>query len=113
MSSETRNAMKEKQKVFIWFKISGLELDLYHYRSKQGQVKKITLQAKREYEKDTAKNIKHNNKAFFKHIRGKEQVRTSAGPLRNSTGRVVSDESEMAGLLNRYFASTFTQEQSG
>ncbi len=35
------------------------------------------------------------------------------GPLRNSTGRVVSDESEMAGLLNRYFSSTFTQEQSG
>ena len=33
--------------------------------------------------------------------------------MRNSTGRVVSDESEMAGLLNRYFASTFTQEQSG
>ena len=35
------------------------------------------------------------------------------GPLRNSTGRVVSDEGEMAGLLNRYFSSTFTQEQSG
>ena len=35
------------------------------------------------------------------------------GPLRNSTGRVVGDESEMAGLLNRYFSSTFTQEQSG
>ena len=35
------------------------------------------------------------------------------GPLRNSTGRVVSEESEMAGLLNRYFSSTFTQEQSG
>ena len=28
------------------------------------------------------------------------------------TSRAVSDESEMAGLLNRYFASTFTQEQS-
>ena len=26
---------------------------------------------------------------------------------------MVSDESEMAGLLNRYFSSTFTQEQSG
>ena len=35
------------------------------------------------------------------------------GPLRNSTGRVVSDEGEMEGLINRYFASTFTQEQSG
>ena len=27
--------------------------------------------------------------------------------------RVVSDESEMAGLLNRYVSSTLTQEQSG
>ena len=33
--------------------------------------------------------------------------------MRNSTGRVVCDESEMAGLLNRYFASTLTKEQSG
>ena len=113
MTSEIRNAIKEKQKAFIRFKITGLELDLYHYWSKQKQVKKITRQAKREYEKDMAQNIKHNSKAFFKYIRRKEQVRTSAGPLRNSTGRVVSEESEMAGLLNRYFSSTFTQEQSG
>ena len=60
-----------------------------------------------------AKNIKHNNKTFFNYIRGKEQVRTSVGPLRNSTRRVVCDESKMAGLLNRYFTSTLTQEQSG
>ena len=54
MSSEIRNAIKEKQKIFIRFKITGLELDLYHDRSKQRQVKKITRQAKREYEKDMA-----------------------------------------------------------
>ena len=35
------------------------------------------------------------------------------GPLRNSTRRVVCDESKMADFLNRYFSSTFTQEQSG
>ena len=52
-----RNAIKEKQKAFIRFKITGLELDFYHYRSKQERVKKITRQAKREYEKDMAKNI--------------------------------------------------------
>ena len=34
-------------------------------------------------------------------------------PLSNSTRRVVSEESEMAGLLNSYFASTLIQEQSG
>ena len=80
-SSEIRNATKEKQKAFIRFKITGLELDLYNYRSKQRQVKKITRQSKREYEKGMAKNIKHNSKAFFKYIRGKGQVRTSVGPL--------------------------------
>ena len=113
MSSEIRNAIKEKQKVFIRFKITGLEVDLYHCRSKQRQVKNITRQVKRENEKDMAPNIKHNSKACFNYIRGKEQVRTSVGPLRNSIRRVVSEESEMAGLLNRYFSSTFTQEQSG
>ena len=65
MSSEIRNALKEKQKAFIRFKITGLKLFLFHYRSKQRQVKKITRQAKRAYEEDVAKNIKHNNKAFF------------------------------------------------
>ena len=38
------------------------------------------------------KNIQHNIKAFFKYIRGKEKVRTSVGPLRNITERVVSDK---------------------
>ena len=71
LSSEIRNAMKEKQKTFIRFKITGLELDLYHYWRKQRQVKKITRQAKREYEKYMAKNIQHNRKASFKYIRGK------------------------------------------
>jgi len=66
-----RNVIKEKQKSFMKFKMTGLELDLYHYRSKQRQVNKITQQAKREYEKDMVKNIKHNSKTFFKYIRGK------------------------------------------
>ena len=35
LSSEIRNAIKEKQKAFIRFEITGPELDLYHYRSKQ------------------------------------------------------------------------------
>ena len=92
LSSEIRNAGKEKQKEFIRFKTTRLELDLYHYRSKQRQVKKITRQAKREDEKDMTKNIKPNRKAFFKSVRIKEQVRTSVGPLRNRTERVASEK---------------------
>ena len=65
LSSDIRNVIKEKQKTFIRFKITGLELDLYHYQSKQRQVKTITRQVKREYEKDMAKDIKHNCKALF------------------------------------------------
>ena len=46
LGSEIRNAIKEKQNAFIWFKITGLELDLYHDWSKQRQVKKISQQSK-------------------------------------------------------------------
>ena len=50
------------------------------------------------------KNIKQ-------YIRGKRTGEDQCDPLRNSTQRVVCDESEMAGLLNGYLASTITQEQ--
>ena len=39
LSSEIRNAIKEKQKVFMRLKITGLELDLYHYWNR-GKLKK-------------------------------------------------------------------------
>ena len=56
----------DKQKALIWYKITGLELELYHYRSKQRQFEKITRpQAKREYEKDMAKHIKHKARHFL------------------------------------------------
>ena len=71
LSSEIRNVIKEKQKAFIRFKITELESDLYHCRCKQRKVKKTTRQAKREEEKEMAKNIKQNSKAFFQFIRGK------------------------------------------
>ena len=57
LSSEIRNAIKEKQKALMRFKITGLELDLYHYRSKQRQVKNITRQAKRESMRRTWQGI--------------------------------------------------------
>jgi len=65
LSSEIRNIIKENQKAFMRFTITGLELDLFHYRSKQRQVKKITQQAKRQDEKDMAENNKHNSTFRF------------------------------------------------
>ena len=56
----------------------------------------------------SSQKIKQNKKTLFKYIRGKILVQRSVGPLRNSTGGLVNDEGEMAGLLINYFVSTFT-----
>ena len=75
------NVIRDQQETFMKLNIVGLESD--SHRRKRRLVKKITRQAKREYDKDRANNIKHTGETFFKDIRGKEKVKRSLGPLRN------------------------------
>ena len=68
MSREVSIVMKNKQKAFMKYKMTGIESDSYRCRSKQRLVKKITRQAETGYERDMARNIKLNIKTLFKYI---------------------------------------------
>ena len=65
---------------------------------------------KRDYEKRIARDTKTNPKQFFTYIRAKKKVKSNIGPLRDETGELTQDRKNMAGILNRNFASVFTVE---
>ena len=62
LSRKVRSVIQDKQKALIKDKITGSECDSHRYRMKQRLLNKITQEAKREYEKDVAKNIKHKQR---------------------------------------------------
>ena len=64
----------------------------------------------REFERDLARNVKTNPKAFWRYSNSKLKNKPRLGDLKNSERAVVQGDKEKADLLNKYFASVYTQE---
>ena len=67
-----------------------------------------TGQAKNKFEKKLAKEAKKKPKMFYSYLRSKTANRSSVGPLKDEA--VVSDDTGMANVLNKFFTSVFTTE---
>ena len=68
--------------------------------------------AKRIFEEKLANNIKNDAKSFFAYANSKKRSNNKVGPLRNSQGEVLENSKQTADLLNDYFSSVFTVEDS-
>ena len=68
--------------------------------------------AKIRFEQDLADNIKQDSKSFYSYVRSKQRSRVRVGPLKDSAGNIVSESRAMADLLNNYFSSVFTVENT-
>ena len=79
------------------------------YKKVQNDVKKAVKLAKRKFEKSWAKGAKKNPKAFYSYLKKKTANKVSVGPLMDGDS-LVTDDSEMAELLNNFFCSVFTRE---
>ena len=65
--------------------------------------------AKRKLERRLAEGG-GNNRPFYSYVRNKTKNRVGVGPLKDGAGHLVSDNKEMASMLNSYFSSVFTTE---
>ena len=59
-----------------------------------------------------ASSIKNYSKSFYAYVRSKQKVRDKVGPLKNNSGNIISDGFQMAEVLNEYFSSVFTTEDT-
>ena len=69
-----------------------------------------TRRAKKNYELRLSDKIKTDPKTFYAYVRSKSKIKTKVGPLKDRGGRMVGDNQAMTGILNEYFAPTFTKE---
>ena len=113
----TRNVMRlirKKRRVWRWYTSSSYSRkdceEFQAYKKVQDQVKKAVRLAKRNFERKLAKDAKKNPKAFYGYMKKKVSNRVSVGPLKDSTGQLVTDDQVMAEHLNQFFCSVFTQE---
>ena len=67
-----------------------------------------TRKAKARLELKLARHVKNNKNGFFNYISSKRKTRENVGPLLNEAGVLVTEDAEVAELLNAFFASVFT-----
>jgi len=66
----------------------------------------------REFEEDIAENIKFDPKPFWRYTNSKLKSRPKLGDLVDEDGKLTSDDNKKAELLNNFFTSVFTQEDT-
>ena len=58
------------------------------------------------------KDIKTNPRAFWQYTNTRLKTRSGIGALRNSAGKLENRDGEKAGILNTFFGSVFTREDT-
>ena len=80
------------------------------FKNIQNEVQKAVKKAKRKLERSLAKNSKKNPKAFYSYMKKKISNKVTVGPLKTSDGNLVTEDKEMADILNRHYCDMFTRE---
>ena len=109
---DIRNILLAKKHAYRQYKSTQCESDKSEYKRIRREAKRLIKTSKKLHELYIASNCKENPKEFYRYIRAKKVLSSIIGPLVSPDGEITTDESEMAEILNNYFASVFTIEEN-
>lgn len=108
----TRTVLKicrKKQRLWKAYMESRSQTDHEQFKKQEKLAKKSVNSAKRSYEKKISKD--GNKRPFNAYIKSKTKSRSPVGPLKVGSNS-ISDNKEMARILNDYFCTVFTKENN-
>ena len=108
LSQDILRAIRKKKRV--WKKVKN-KADKREFVEQEKITRNLIRNAKRRYEKKLADGNGGNKRPFFAYVKQKTRSRPSIGPLKHG-GVTVTDNKEMATLLNKCFGESFTREDS-
>ena len=110
MNPNLLRTIRKKRRMWRVYTATEDYQDYLAYKAIEKEVQKSVKQAKRKYERNLAKKAKQNPKEFYSYLKSKTSNKDTVGPLKSDTEQVVSDDATMAGMLNEFFSSVFTDE---
>ena len=109
---DIRNILLAKKRAYRRYKSTQSQADKLEYTRIRRETKRLIKISKKLQELHIASNCKENPKEFFRYINEKKVLKSTIGPLLSAEGEIVTDEREIADVLNDYFASVFTVEEN-
>ena len=114
MNSETLHAVKTKHNSWEKYRFSRQDNDYKLYCIARNKATKLIRNAKRVYEQGIFSKVKDDAKHFWKYmyVKSKTSVKSTISQLKNEQGDLVDDSKGKAGILNDYFSSVFTRDDT-
>ena len=111
-SREIANKIKERNRVHKSINLQPTPSENIRHKKLCREVNKLIKNAKISEDKRVAVASKENPKEFYAHVNSRKPIKNSIGPLRDPEGKLVSVDLKKAELLNNYFTSVFTIEDT-
>ena len=112
LTREIVRLVRRKKRAWKLTQTHGTQDNINNYKKLEKEVTVKVRSAKRGMEKKLAYSGENNQKTFANYIKSKTKAHTGIGPLKDSDGRLVTDEKEMSEKLNKFFASVFSRENT-
>ena len=112
LTAKVRKSVRKKYCLYKRFLNSNVTYDYQNYIKARNKCKKEVRKAKKEYERKLAKECKIKPKYFWKYVQSKTKVNTSINPLKTKDGFTAVSDLDKAEVLNKFFASVFTREDT-
>ena len=86
--------------------------DLSNFKSVNNQLRSLTRNLRKDYERQLAQNVNSRPKAFWRYINSRIKIHPNIAELLCSDGSTVCSDAEKATIFNEYFSSVFTVEDT-
>ena len=112
MDKHGLSLVKQKNKVWEKYLTTHDLKDYREYCKVRNSLRENTRELRRNFEERIADEIKENPKAFWKYTKSKTTVRSGVSDLKDNKGAMHSDDSAKSEILNDFFCSVFTREDT-
>jgi hypothetical protein len=110
MQQNIIRVIRKKRRLWKVYQRSKEYEEYLAYKRVEKEVRSLVTKAKKKFERKIAKEAKRKPKQFYSYIRSRTVNRQTVGPLKDEKGKILSDNQSMAGILNTFFTSVFTNE---
>ena len=90
-------------------KLCKLRLELYNLSA---NIKDSIHEQQKQQELKAVKNVKDNPRYFYSYAKRNNKLKSTVGPLLNSSGELTFDPKEMSDILQNQYASVFSNPDS-
>ena len=112
MKQATLNLIRIKKRKHIKFLNTKSQNDKEAYRKARNEVTAATRRDRLCFERNISKQIRNNNKLFWRYVNSQRQTKASIPDLQRPDGSLASTDTEKANILNNQFLSVFTREDT-